>query len=48
VNRDIIQWDYHAIVNYNDDKHTNPPAYPPTHLLANAFIDPLPTASRGT
>jgi hypothetical protein len=46
--RDIIRRDYHAIVNYKNDKPAhppaNPPANPPAHPPANLPIDPLLTA----
>jgi hypothetical protein len=38
--RDIIRQDYHAIVNYKNDKPAHPPANPP----ANPLIDPILTA----
>jgi hypothetical protein len=50
---DIICQDYHAIVNYKNNKlvhppinpPTNPPANPPTYPPANLPINPLLTAS---
>jgi len=37
----IVQQDYHSIVNYKIDEPTNPPAYPPTHPLAYPLVHPL-------
>lgn len=34
--RDILRRDYHAMINYKDDK----PTHPPTHPLVTAVIDP--------
>jgi hypothetical protein len=54
--RDIVRRDYHAIVNYKNDKPAHSPAHPPpnppAHLPpnppANPPIDPLLTASLKT
>jgi hypothetical protein len=39
--RDIVRRDYHAIINYKNDKPAHPPAHPPADPPADPPIDPL-------